>query len=146
MSPDEVRRLVEAATQPLREQLVKADARNEAGKILSGVSLPQAAKDRLTESALANVPRTADGSMDGAKFRESLLVEAKKEGEYLAALTGSGRVQGLGVAPAAQVQLTEAEQRAQEKRELEDATRVFESLGMPKSAAEKAAQWGGQHA
>jgi hypothetical protein len=138
VTADEAKQLIEsavtAATAPLRERAIREDARTEAATVLAGVSLPAAAKTRIIERVVATVPRTADGVLDVAKLRESLVAEAKAEGEYIASLTGSGRVVGMGTAPVMDPQES-ARREAQQKSEDETALRVFESLMGNKEAA-----------
>ena len=74
-----------------------------------------------------------------SEFGKAIAKEASAEGEYLASITGSGRVIGMGIAqpevkPKEAKRLKEAEK--ERKREARD---VFESLGMPKEAAKIAA-------
>ncbi len=82
-----------------------------------------------------------EGVLDQAKLKEAVDREAKLEGEYLASLTGSGQVLGMGTTAPTPIDAKEAERRAQaDKDEHASAVRVFESLGMPKAAAELAAK------
>ena len=89
--------------------------------------------------AVESAPVTS-GILDSTKLGEIVAREAKSEGEYIAALVGSGRVVGMGVAPVL-IDAKEAERRAAaDKTANEEAIAVFESLGMPKEAAKIAAQ------
>jgi hypothetical protein len=77
-----------------------------------------------------------DGALDVVKFTERLNAEAKSEGQYVAELTGSGRITGLGGAPV--VQMTEADQKAArkaDKRAFKESVGVFEELMGNKEAA-----------
>ena len=139
LTAQEIQRIVESATAPLRERLIRADAKEAAAALLQGVTLPQAAKDRIIMRAVESAPVTS-GILDSTKLGEIVAREAKSEGEYIAALVGSGRVVGMGVAPV-QIDAKEAERRAAaDKTANEEAIAVFESLGMPKEAAKIAAQ------
>lgn len=134
---------VSAATAPLRERALRGDAREEATRLLESVALPAAAKSKIIERAIKTVPATATGEFDAAKFRETVVSEAKAEGEYLAALGTGGRVFGMGVAMPQPVALKPEERAAREadiKREDEDAVKIFESLGMSPTAAAAAAK------
>jgi len=131
MTLEEAQRLIDEgiakATTPLIERGLRLDAREEATRILEGVTLPSQAKVRITERAVAAMPRK-DGALDVDKFREIVVNEAKAEGEYLASIMGSGQVRGLGASFAAPVdpeKLREAKKREQEAiQELELAEAV----------------------
>jgi hypothetical protein len=150
MDAAEVTKIVEAAVKaalapvqaqqvPLLERALRGDAREEATRILSGVTLHEAAKTLVIENVLTNIP-SKDGQLDTAKFKEAVDAEAKRIGAALAAATGSGRVTGMGAAPV-QIDAKEAERRAQQAKDDEaNAISVFESLGMPKDAATAAAR------
>jgi hypothetical protein len=148
MTAEQATKLIEAgiakANAPLLERLRKADATDEARKILEGVTLPDKAKTRIVERVVANIP-LKDGELDIAKLRESVVSEAKSEGEYLASITGSGRVIGMG--PTVVTEADEKVARKAEKKKLKEAKRLreggrdaFEALGMPKDAAKLASR------
>jgi hypothetical protein len=144
MTADEAKKLVEAAvaeaTRPLRERAIQGDARTEAARLLESATLPTPAKQRIIERVTASIPRNDAGEIDLTKFRESVISEAKAEGEYLAQITGAGRVFGMGGA-AIPIDTKEAERQvASDKQSEAEAIAVFESLGMPKAAAEAAAK------
>ncbi len=146
MTLEEAKALIQAgikeAVGPLHARLAAADARDDARAILKDIALPEAAKTRIVESVSANPPNTADGTLDVAKFRESVVAAAKAEGEYIASITGGGRVVGMGAAaPVAPKVLTEAEKAEQYKRDQADTMRIFESLGMPTAAATASARF-----
>jgi hypothetical protein len=66
---------------------------------------------------------------------------AKAEGEYLASIMPSGNVIGMGQRPQQALDPKESERRAQlAKDEEANSISVFESLGLPKNAAEFAAK------
>jgi hypothetical protein len=129
-----------AANAKLLERALRGDARELAGSQLKGVTLPEASKERVVEAALRSIPKTDAGELDRVKFGEVVTAEAKREGEYVATLTNSGRVTGMGSAPVQQT--PEEKQRAQEaaKNTVEDAVKVFESMGMDCKSAEAAAK------
>ena len=148
LTAEQATKLIEAgiakANAPLLERLRKSDATDEARKILESVSLPVAAKTRIIERSVANIP-LKDGEIDIAKLRETVVAEAKSEGEYLASITGSGRVVGMG--PTIVTEADEKSARKAEKKRLKEAKRLreggrdaFEALGMPKQAAKLAAR------
>ena len=123
----------------LLERAIRGDAREEAGRILAGISLHEAAKQLVVDSVLRDIPQK-DGALDTATFAESVNAEAKRVGAAFAAATGSGRVTGMGTAPV-EIKPEEAARRAAaEKASDEQAIAVFESLGLPKDAATFAAK------
>jgi len=122
----EAQKMVADAMAPMNLRLMRGDAREEAMRCLESISLPPQAKTRIVERALQDIP-TKDGALDTEKLREAVVREAKSEGEYLASITGSGRVVGMGIGV---VQMTEAQredQRKREKRERKEAKRLRES-------------------
>ena len=130
---------MQAQQTPLLERALRGDAREEATRILSGVTLHEAAKQMVVENVLRVIP-SKDGQLDTAKFKESVDAEAKRVGAMVAAASGSGQVRGMGSAPV-QIDAKEAERRAQAEKDTEaQAINVFESLGMPKDAAAFAAK------
>ncbi len=150
MDAAEVTKLVEAAVKaalapvqaqqtPLIERAIRGDAREAATKILSTVTLHEAAKGLVIDSVLRDIPQK-DGGLDTDKFTESVNAEAKRIGEVMAAAGTGARPVGMGGAPV-QIDAKEAERRAAEaKTSEENAIKVFESLGMPKDAAAFAAK------
>lgn len=133
-----------AANAKLLERALRGDAREEAAKILKGVTLIDTAKERVIESILrGTIPQTPEGALDTIKFTEAVNTEAKAEGAYVAALVGSGRVIGMGAgsAPApAPIDPKEAERVAAEKKTYrESAVKAYMDMGLPKAAAEAAA-------
>ncbi len=143
MDAAEVQKLIEAAVAtaqaPLLARALQGDAQIAATKILAGVTLHEAAKALVIEAVLKNIPQ-ADGTLDVAKFTETVNAEAKRIGAVIAAATGSGRVVGMGNAPV-EIKPEEAARRAAlAKTDEDEAVRIFESLGMPKDAAGFAAK------
>lgn len=158
MTEQEVKALVESAvkiavteavaavTKPvsaLEQRAIRGDATVEAHRILTGITLPEASKGRVVENVLRDLP-LKEGALDIAKFGDLVTAEAKREGSYVASLTGSGRVLGMGGAPVESDPVKLAESR---KRSAEEATDLYESdvrtfmaNGMPEAAAKIAAQ------
>jgi hypothetical protein len=104
------------ATTPLLERARRADAREEAMRVLEASQLPAATKHKIVESALRQIPVKKDtNEFDAEAFRTIVVAEAKAEAEYLATVTGAGRVVGLGasfgVPPVDPEKLREAEKR-----------------------------------
>ena len=140
---------IAAAVAPLKLAEAKREAHAEATRILESVTLPQAAKDRIADRAVATITE----AYDAAKFREVVVNEAKAEGKYLAQITGSGRVVGMGNSSPFAAPLTEAQiedERKRDKRERKHLQHVREAgtntflrlMGGNKEAAEAAASKG----
>lgn len=143
MDAAEVTKLVEAAvskatapllaeTALLKERAAKGDAVLEATKLLEKVTLPQSAKARVIEQAVANLPMK-DGALDVAKFTETVNAFAKSEGEYIGSFSGN-RVQGMGSAPAVDPKETERLKEAAVRTQAQ-AEEVFAGFGMSEAAA-----------
>lgn len=151
MDAAELKKLQEglAAAQVVNKQLLeralRGDAREEAARILKGVTLIEAAKERVIESVLRGaIPQTEAGALDTVKFKETVEAAAKAEGAYVASLIGSGQVRGLGVVQPQAVDPKEAAAKAQQaaddrKALRESAIKTYIDLGLPKAAAEAAA-------
>lgn len=158
MTPDEVKKATETAVKlaleeamkpvvELRQRALKGDAREEAERLLETVTLPDEAKTKIVREALRDIPLTEAGTLDLKKFGDSVVELAKTEGAYLAKITGSGRVIGMGLARVGESSEASKEDRQrlkEEKRRRKDerreAVEIFESLGMPKDAAKLAAR------
>lgn len=143
MTEQEKTQLREASATNARllKRAIRGDARELATSVLEDCTLQEAAKRRVIETCLQNVPEK-DGEVDSVAFTEAVKAEAKREGAYVASVSGAGRVLGMGGAPGG-VRLTEAQiAEAKLKREREDteAVALFESMGMSKDAAQHAAK------
>lgn len=144
-----VQKLIEAAVKsaqtPLLERAIRGDAREEATRILAGVTLQEASKSRVIDLVLARELPVTDGALDKVKFAEAVNAEAKLEGAYVASLTGAGRVTGMGqsvvVDPAAETRLHEASVRTHKR-----AFDVFSQFGLPADAAKRIAEGYGEAA
>ncbi|MGR3219621.1 MAG: hypothetical protein ACUZ8H_07370, partial [Candidatus Anammoxibacter sp.] len=80
----------------LKGKALLSDAREFVEKALKDSELPDLAKDRLKES-LSEKPIVNDkGEMDELKYLESIKNAIKKETEYLASLSESGKITGMG--------------------------------------------------
>jgi hypothetical protein len=135
MTATEVKRLVEAG---VRQATLPARAREEAARLLESVTLPDKAKARIVERVVEDLDLSRD--LDLEEFGKAIAKEAKAEGEYLASITGSGRVLGMGVAPV-ELKPKEAKRlKEAEKEKRREARSIFESLGMPEEAAKIAAK------
>ncbi len=145
MTAEEAKKLIEAGIsaglKPLRERAIKGDAREEATRLLESVTLPAPAKTRIIERCVSQLVEK-DGELDVDAFRKVVVAEAKAEGEYLAQITGSGRVTGLGDtgAPVA-IDAKEAKRaRKEEKQSLKESEDVWLDLMGNKTAAEISAR------
>lgn len=147
MTEDEAKKLIEAAVSPFRERAMRSDARDEATSIMKSISLPEQAKARIVERAIATLPLKESGELNIEKLREQVVSEAKAEGEYLASITGSGRITGLGPSFAAvqdPVKLAEARKESEaEVASIREASKnVFTRLTGSAKAGEAAAAKG----
>ena len=79
----------------MKERALIVDAREFVEKALKDSELPDLAKAKLRESLSKN-PIVKDGQMDELKYLESIKDAVKKETEYLASLTESGAIKGMG--------------------------------------------------
>lgn len=151
MDQAEINKLIEAgvkaATAPLLtnqtvllERAIRGDAREAATSILKGITLPDVSKARVIEASLRSIPKTEAGELDSVKFAEVVNREAKSEGEYVAGLTGSGQVRGMGSATVTQTPEEKARAVEAAKTSVDDAIKVYEGLGMSRKAAEFAAK------
>lgn len=155
MTDAEVKALVESSTKAaveaalatvqkpvtlLEAKALKGEATGLAHRLMTGLSLAEASKQRVVESVTAGTLPTKDGELDVATFTTLVTEAAKREGEYVATLTKAGAVRGMGAAPA--VQLTEAEVTANANRAkvmLEESEQSFMGLGLPEKIAKLAA-------
>lgn len=124
MTQDEAKALIESAVAPFRARALRGDAREEAQRLLETATLPQETKARIIETVMRDVPMK-DGEIDLTKFREAVVAETKREGEYLARMIGSGAVRGLGISlvpPQDPAKLKEArEAEVQTEKDLREA-------------------------
>lgn len=84
----------------LRERLLLREAADTAAKHLRSVELPDVTKERLV-SQLSMRPPVKDGDLDEAAFIEQIREAVRSESTYIAQITESGRVRGMGSAPGA---------------------------------------------
>ena len=136
---------IQAPVKTLESRALRGDAMVEAGRILSPYNLRESAKAMVVENVLrfGELP-TKDGALDSTKFGELVTAEAKR----VAAGIGYDGVTGMGsglpvfAEPKSEKKLLKEAKRARELAELQqvDALNVFESLGMPKEAAQFAAK------
>lgn len=119
----------------LAQSIAKIDAREArvaakeiAVEALEGLALPKEAKaDIITRSLEAIVLK--DGALDETKFAETLKTETTRVAALISAVTGSGRVVGMG--PSGGLTFSEATTNAdpkEERRRLKEAKRQNEAL------------------
>ncbi len=152
MTKEDIQKLVESAVAAavaavsapvagLTERALRGDAMVAAQKILAPLALQESSKSRVIERA---VP-VKDGALDLARFTEAVNAQAKVEGEYVASLTGAGRVIGMGSAPpadpAAETKMREAAARSHKR-----AVDVFSEFGLPADAVKAIASGYGEAA
>ncbi len=150
MTPEEAKKLIEAgiaaANKPLLERLQRADAKEEAVRLLEGVTLPNETKARVVDRVLTAIPLTEAGAIDQKKLDELVVAEAKAEGEYLAKVTGSGRVFGMGVGTAVVERDPEKERKRlkeakrERKETLREAEQIWAGFGLTEEQAKIAAR------
>ena len=81
----------------LQESAVMSEATTVAKELLGKVEhLPEITQSRMVES-LAKAPPLKDGKLDRDAFATAIDEAAKSEIEYLAKLTESGKISGMGV-------------------------------------------------
>ena len=80
----------------LKEKALIVDAKEFVEKALKDSELPDITKVRLKESLSRNPIVNDKGEMDELKYLESIKKALKEETEYLASLTESGKITGMG--------------------------------------------------
>ena len=138
MKEEEIRALEESKRKTdeenarLREALILRDAKDFVVGALAKVEMPELTRTRLVESLSKN-PVVKDGTLDKDKFGTKTTEAVKAEMEYLAKVTGSGQIHGMGESAggAGEVKLAEVE------KILENS---FLRLGLSEGAAKTAAK------
>jgi hypothetical protein len=116
------------STNRLRERLLLREAADLARIHLKTSDLPQVTIDRLVKEASSNPPITAEGAIDEVKFTESLQALVATETAYIAQITESGKVKGMGgPAPTTDVETARA-----------SASSAMQRLGLTESGAKLA--------
>jgi len=124
MTEEQVKALVEAQVEPLRKETAASkleaarlrealgirDARDYVMRKLASITMPQVTRARLAESLPAQAP-IKDGVLDDAAFGPLIEAAAKAEVEYIARISGSGQVRGMGGAALVDDEKTLAEAR-----------------------------------
>ncbi len=138
---------LEANNKRLLERAIRGDAREEAQRILHDVSLTEVSKARVIDTVMGRSIPVKDDVLDVTAFTEAVNAEAKREGQYVAQLMGSGRVVGMGAGGTVETdpaKLREAQDRQKKDRDLflEEAADVFGDLLGSKEAGKAAASKG----
>ncbi len=134
MDATEVNKLIESAVKaaqaPLLERALRGDAREAAAKILAPLALIEKGKARVIDTLLSRELPMKDGALDLVKFTEAVNAEAKAEGAYVAELSSSGQVRGMGITQPPQVLTEDARklQEAEAQRFAADTENVFSRL------------------
>ena len=102
----------------MKERALIVDAKEFVERALKDSELPDLAKAKLRESLSKN-PIVKDGQMDELKYLESIKEAVKNETEYLASLTESGAIKGMG----------SGELETDDKQVRESIVNSFENMG-----------------
>lgn len=124
---------IAAATAPLLERALKADAIAETHSVLEGTSAPAETKARIVKRVSESALPVKDGVMDIAKLRESIAAIAKEECEYASKLAGGNKVFGMGNAETATVTESVKPEEITARR-----VQAFMRLGLTEAAAKVA--------
>jgi hypothetical protein len=126
----EAKAVAEADVARMREALLLREARDFVTGKLSGITMPDLTRARLVEQ-LAGRPVVKDGKLDEPAYAPRIDEAVKAEIEYLAKVTGSGRITGMGsdAGGVGAKNVTEAELIA-----------AWQSFGLSESAAKIAAR------
>lgn len=111
----------------LKEALILREAKDFVGEALGKVEMPDLTRTRLLESLSRN-PVVKDGKLDKDEYAKKITEAVKAEMDYLAQVTKSGAIRGMG---SGDVKLEEVEKTLQES---------FARLGLSESAAKIAAK------
>ena len=131
MTLEEARRLIHSEVAPLRERAIKADARDEAMRVLEAVQFPDWAKQEVVARCIEGEIPTDGKELDATKFRETVVNETKRMGRILREASGAGEVFGMGGGAVETVDPKEAERlrEAAKLRESEDVNVFAELMG-----------------
>lgn len=138
LTAEDVKKVTEAAIRPFREKALRAEAKDKAFELLEAVTLPDIAKRKIVERAVAGLDLSE--SLDEKKLTEAVTAEAKAEGEYLATITGSGRIVGMGSAPVTVDPKEAKKERKALKESRREARDIFQDLGLTEEQAKLAAK------
>lgn len=113
----------------MKERLAISDARVLCISLVGSEKLHEATKSRLIAELPLRAPLTEAGDLDTVKMTELVKGEVKREADYLHAVTGGARVEGMG----ATVPVEEAEAKPEEV--LKEMTESAMRMGLSKEAA-----------
>jgi len=131
MSEEKLKEL-EKENRRLKESLILREARDFVCGEIKESKLPEITKQRLTESLAQSPKLDKEGNLDKDEYKKQIKEAIDTEIDYIAKLTGSGEIKGMGEGdPGEATNLEEAE------KVLEDS---FARLGMSESAAKIAAK------
>jgi hypothetical protein len=123
---------LQESNRKLLERALRADAREEAQRLLEGVTLPAAAKAHVIDTVMREAVPLKDGELDKTKLAEAIKAEAKRVGQMIRESTGLGDVRGMGtgLGETDPAKIREAQQRAdeEERRLRESGTDAFTRL------------------
>lgn len=116
---------LEAEVKRYREGEILAEAKSHVTKGIEDAQLPDMTKARIIESVSKNPSLKEDGKLDTEALDKAMEEAVKREAEYIASLTGSGTIRGMG--------------GGDQHQEAPDLTKSFQRLGLSESAAKAAA-------
>ncbi len=114
----------------LKEAIILREARDYVSQVLAESRLPDITKARLIES-LAAAPVLTEGVLDRDAYKTKIAEAVKAEVEYLATVTGSGDIKGMGTSAGTQVTEADAKVKLQT---------AFAKMGLSESTAKIAAE------
>jgi len=117
----------------LREALLLRKAKDVASKALAEQEIPEMTKERLVEAVAKNPPVNKDGELDAEAFTEAIEETVKTEMAYLAELSDSGAIHGMGGSEG-------GPEEGDEKQLTESWVAHYEAQGMSTEQAEKMAK------
>ena len=150
MTKEEIQGLIAESNKPLIDRALKGDAVVEASRIMKPLAMRESAKQLAIDNVIERgLPVAADGrTLDSQKFGELLTAEARRVAAALGESVEVGLTGGELSLAGEHVEalspkklLKEAKRRAElEQFQMQESASIFESIGMPKKAAELAAK------
>lgn len=116
----------------LHEALLLRKAKDVASKALAEQDMAEMTRERIVETVAKNPPHK-DGELDEEAFATAIEEAVKKEMAYLADLTESGAIRGMGASEG-------GDEEGDEKQLTESWVEQFEAQGMSTEEAEKMAK------
>lgn len=115
----------------ITEAMLLSEAKGFVQETLAGIEMPALTRTRLADE-LAGSPVVKEGRLDREAYRARIQEAAKEELAYLASVTGSGRITGMGGGSGR----TDTAKIEESQQSLEAS---FRALGLSESAAKAAA-------